>query len=176
MEPSLSYRHPMTLAQASNGKTRVKLVPDADARLGIARDLQIEGLLRLSADLSVRPWLDGVEISGGFEARVAQICGVSLEVFEQDLSGEIELRVVPKGSPNTPLELEGGEIELDPEAPDPPDVLDGDVMDLGAYLVEHLALAIDPFPRKPGVVFDYAPDKQEESPFAVLKRLTDKPQ
>ena len=166
----------MTLAQAASGKTRVKLMPDADTRHAIARELKIESLLSLSADLSVRPWLDGAEVSGNFAARVEQVCGVTLEVFEQDLSGEIEFRVVPEGSPNTPLVLEGGEIDLDPEAPDPPDVLEGNVLDLGAYLVEHLALEIDPFPRKPGAVFDYAPDKQEESPFAVLKRLADKPQ
>ena len=155
---------------------RVKLAPEVGIRQAIAHDLQIEGLPELSADLSIRPWLDGAEITGRFEARIAQVCGVTLEVFEQEIIGEIELRVVPRGSPNTPLELEGGEIELDPMAPDPPDVLDSDLIDLGCYLVEHLALAIDPFPRKPGAVFDYAPDKTEESPFAVLRRLTDKAQ
>jgi hypothetical protein len=43
-------------------------------------------------------------------------------------------------------------------------------------VVEHLALEIDPFPRKPGAEFDYQPPAQEESPFAVLKNLkTPKP-
>ena len=42
---------------------------------------------------------------------------------------------------------------------------------LAAYVVEDLALAIDPFPRKPGVEFE-APDAPgEPSPFAVLAKL-----
>ncbi len=35
------------------------------------------------------------------------------------------------------------------------------------------ALEIDPFPRKPGVAFEFTPPAQEESPFAVLKKLKD---
>ena len=56
-----------------------------------------------------------------------------------------------------------------------PELLEGDEIDLGGYVVEHLALEIDPFPRKPGVVFEPPADTEERSPFAVLKRLTDSP-
>ena len=55
----------------------------------------------------------------------------------------------------------------------PPDVLESDEIDLAHYLVEQLVLDLDPFPRKPGVEFDYKPAVTEESPFAVLKRLKD---
>jgi uncharacterized metal-binding protein YceD (DUF177 family) len=78
-------------------------------------------------------------------------------------------------SPGTSnCESTGAEIELDPEAPDPPDLLEGDTIDLAGYLVEHLSLAIDPFPRKAGAVFDYDPKTEDLSPFAVLKGLKDK--
>lgn len=45
--------------------------------------------------------------------------------------------------------------------------------DLAGPLLEELALAIDPYPRAPGVAFDPPPDPQvrPESPFAVLKKL-----
>ena len=59
-------------------------------------------------------------------------------------------------------------------APDPPEVLEGDSIDLAAYLYEYLALAIDPFPRKPGAVFEYKSPVQESSPFDVLSRLKGK--
>ena len=45
------------------------------------------------------------------------------------------------------------EVVLDPEGEDPPDLLDEDRIDLADYVVEHLALDIDPFPRKPGVTW-----------------------
>lgn len=168
------WTHPVRLSEVARGAMRVRLEPDAKVRAEIAKDLGLESLPALSGDLLVKAWLDGAEIVGRFEGVVEQVCGITVEAFEQPVSGEIEVRVVPAGSPHAPIESVGGEIELDPEAADPPDVLEGDTFDLAAYLVEHLALAIDPFPRKPGAVFDYQPDKPEESPFAVLKRLKDK--
>lgn len=170
----MTWSHPIRLSEVGRGQVKVRLEPDAAIRAQIAKDLGLESLPALTADIGLKSWLDGAEISGRFEGVVEQVCGVTLDAFEQPISGGIEVRVVPAGSPHTPLELATGEIELDPEAPDPPDVLDDDTIDLATYLIEHLSLAIDPFPRKPGASFDYTPDTPEESPFAVLKRLKDK--
>jgi uncharacterized metal-binding protein YceD (DUF177 family) len=151
---------------------RVRLEPDAAERAKVAHDLGLESLPQLSAELTVRPWLDGAEITGRFEAVVEQLCSVSLDPFEQPLSGEIAVQVVPRGSPNAQPE-EGGEAEYDSESPDPPDVLPGEAIDLAGYVVEHLALGIDPFPRKPGAEFEFDPPPEQESPFSVLKKLKD---
>ena len=170
----VTWSHPVRLSEVARGAMRVRLEPDAAVRAQIAKLLGLESLPALTGDLLVKGWLDGAEITGRFESVVEQLCGITVEPFEQPVSGEIEIRAVPAGSPHAPLESAGGEVELDPEAPDPPDVLEGDTLDLATYLIEHLALAIDPFPRKPGAVFDYTPKTPEESPFAVLKRLKDK--
>jgi len=169
----MSWSRKVKLAELDRGPVRVRLEPDADARKAIARRLGLRSLPSLRGDITVKPWLDGAEIGGRFEAVVEQVCGVSLEPFEDGLDGDIELRAVPAGSPNLPSESAGGELELDLDAPDPPDELDSDEIDLGEVLVEHLALAIDPFPRKPGAVFDYQPDPEVESPFAALRKLQD---
>ena len=120
----------------------------------------------------MKPWLDGAELAGRFDGMVEQVCGITLEPFEQDIWGAIDLRVVPVGSPHATT-TDGGEVELDPDGPDAPDVLDGDAIDVAAYVVEHLALEIDPFPRKPGATFDYQAPEEETSPFAALKKLTE---
>jgi uncharacterized metal-binding protein YceD (DUF177 family) len=156
----------------ARGPVSVALEPDAEIRAQIARELKLVALPALSGAVTVRPWRDGAEIVGGFQGVVTQICGVSLEPFDQAVEGEIAVALVPKGSPNA-VEPTGEEIELDPEAADPPDIAESDEIDLGAYLLEHLALEIDPFPRKPGAVFDYVPDSPEEGPFAALKKLKD---
>ena len=127
----------------------------------------------LEAELSATPWFDGVQIEGRWRARVVQTCGVSLEDFASDLGGAFRVRLAPQGSDLLPDPE--AEIPLDLEADDPPELLEGDEIDLGGYVVEHLALEIDPFPRKPGVVFEPPADTEERSPFAVLKRLTDSP-
>ena len=168
-----AWRHMIRLSDLARGPLNVTLEPDAEARAAIAKELALEGLPALQGRITARPWLDGAEISGRFNAVVEQICGVTLDPFETQIDGDFVVRAVPAGSPNAPADSEGGEVEMDLEAPDPPDVLSSDDIDLAGYLVEHLALEIDPFPRKPGAEFDYEPDVQEESPFAVLKRLKD---
>jgi uncharacterized metal-binding protein YceD (DUF177 family) len=148
---------------------RRRLVADDAARGAIAKALGLVALERLEAELAVRGWFDGVAIEGRWSAGIVQICGVSLEPFPTALEGEFTLRAVPVGSPHAPAP--DAEIVVDPEADDPPDVLETGVVDLGGYVVEHLALEIDPFPRKPDAVFEPPEAPAEQSPFAVLRGL-----
>jgi len=161
---------PVKLHELGRGPVRLELAPDDGQRAAVAKRLGLRSLPKFKAEVTVKPWLDGAELSGSFDAVVEQICGVTLDPFEQPVSGQVFARVVPAGSPHASTE-EGGELELDPDADDPPDVLQGDAIDVTNYVVEHLSLELDPFPRKPGATFDYQPDQPEESPFAVLKKL-----
>jgi uncharacterized metal-binding protein YceD (DUF177 family) len=158
------------LHELGRGTLSLRLEPDAATRTKIAGELGLVSLPSLTARLTLKPWMDGVEITGRFDALVEQTSAVSLENFEQPLTGEIEVRAVPAGSPHAQAP-EGGEIDYDPEAPDPPDILESDTVDLAGYVVEHLALEIDPFARKPGEEFDFQEPPEPESPFAVLKKL-----
>lgn len=164
----------LRLSELARRPVTVEVAPDEAERKVIARRLGLRALPALTARLTVRSWLDGAEIAGRFDAVVEQTCGVTLDPFEQPVSGELEIRVVPAGSPHAPAPDSAPEVELDPEAPDPPDELPGEEIDLGEYVVEHLALEIDPFPRKPGATFDYQNPKGDDSPFAVLKGLKDR--
>ncbi|WP_374470443.1 DUF177 domain-containing protein [Phenylobacterium sp.] len=164
------WTRPLRLHELARGPVTVDLAPDADQRAKVAKDLGLESLPALTATVTVKPWLDGVEVTGRFRAVVEQVCSVTLDPFEQPLEGEIAVKAVPAGSPNAATG-EGGEVELDPDAEDPPDVLQADSVDVAGYVVEHLALEIDPFPRRPGAEFAYTPPVEEESPFAVLKKL-----
>lgn len=163
---------PLRLHELGRGAVQLRLEPDAAERAAIAKTLGLLSLPALRADVTVKPWLDGAEVTGRYRAVVEQICGVSLDRFEQPIEGEIDVRVVPAGSPHA-ASAEGGELELDPDAPDAPDVLKGDAVDVAGYVVEHLALDLDPFPRKPGATFDYEAPVEESSPFAALKKLTE---
>ncbi|MDD3836787.1 MAG: DUF177 domain-containing protein [Phenylobacterium sp.] len=165
--------HSIRLADLARGALVLDIAPDEAERKAIARRLGLIGLPALTAKITVRPWLDGAEIGGRFEAVVTQECGVTLDPFDQEVAGDIDVRVVPPGSPHAPSDP-AGELELDPDAPDQPDELAGEEIDLGEYLVEHLALEIDPFPRKPGATFEYENPEGDDSPFAVLKGLQDR--
>lgn len=164
------WEKPVRLHELARGPVSRRLEPDADARAALAKALKLEGLPVLQAEVTVRPWMDGAELLGRIHAVVVQTCGVTLELFEQPVECRFEVRVVSADSPHAPV-AEGGEIEVDLEAPDPPDVLAGDTIDIAHYVVEHLALELDPFPRRPGATFDYEPPEADASPFAALKTL-----
>jgi uncharacterized metal-binding protein YceD (DUF177 family) len=165
-----AWGRPVKLHELARGPVQVRLAPDEAERAAAARQLKLVSLPALTAEVTLRPWLDGVAIDGWFEAVVEQVCGVSLDNFQQPLAGEIHVKAAPAGSPHAAA-AEGGEVELDPDAEDPPDVLAGDAVDVAAYVLEHLALELDPFPRKPGATFDYQPPEEEASPFAALEAL-----
>jgi len=166
------WNEAVSVNEAQRGTVKRKLEADAAARERIAKALGLDSLERLEAAMTAGPWLDGVEIAGRWSARVGQTCGVTLEPFESELEGEIHVRALPPGSAALGgPDSGGGELDLDPEADDPPDLLEGKEIDLGAYVVEDLSLAIDPFPRKPGASFEAPAQPGEPSPFAVLAKL-----
>ena len=164
------------LGDLAAGPVRRRLEPDAPSRAILAGQLGLVALPALEADLEVRSWLDGCQVQGRFRGEVTQVCGVTLEAFNQPVAGEIDLRFAPAGSPNLPEETGDGEVEVSLETPDPPERLEGDSIDLAAILAEHLALAIDPFPRRPGAVFEWKPETEETSPFAALRTLKPRPE
>jgi hypothetical protein len=149
---------------------RLRLEADEPTRRAIARSLDLQALGALTADLDLKPWLDGAELNGRLRATITQLSGVSLDPFDTDIDESILVRFVPAGSPNAPPPPED-EVEMDLEADDPPDVVAGDSIDLAHYVVEHLALSIDPFARKPGEVFEPPPPETPASPFAALAAL-----
>ena len=55
---------------------------------------------------------------------------------------------------------------------DGPEPLIGGAVDLGAIAIEFLILGIDPYPRKPGAVFEASPAGDDPAkPFAALAAL-----
>lgn len=148
----------------------LRLEADEATRKAIARDLKLEALSALTADLALKPWLDGAEMTGRVRAAITQISGVSLDPFDTAIDEPLLIRFVPAGSPHAPPPPEE-EVELDLEADDPPDVIEGETIDVAHYVVEQLSLAIDPFARAPGEVFEAPPDESPASPFAALAAL-----
>jgi uncharacterized metal-binding protein YceD (DUF177 family) len=108
-------------------------------------------------------------------AHIVQTCVVTLEPVEAAIREPVEAIFVPEGSRLArPADNEGGEMILDPSGPDIPDTFAGDTIDAGAVVSEHVALAIEPYPRKEGAAFgerieSSAADDKRPNPFAALK-------
>ncbi len=164
----MSFTYPVTLTDAARGLDKT-LSPGFEQRAAIARDLNLLFLETFEVRIVTQPWFDGVELQGAWTARIVQACSVTLERIDSDLSGDFTVHVVPEGSLHA--SAAGEEEEFDPDAIDPPDVISGGKVDLGAYALEHLALEIDPFPRLPGAEFTPPDPGPDLSPFAILKKL-----
>ena len=90
-------------------------------------------------------------------AEITQICVVSLEAFEATVSERFTLRFVPEGAE---------EAEIDPASTDEFGYA-GDSIDIGEAASEQLALALDPYPRMPGVVLPHEAEMTMASSAAV---------
>jgi uncharacterized metal-binding protein YceD (DUF177 family) len=157
------------LSEVQRASPVLALSPDEAQRAALAKMLDLVELKSLSAEVRLSPWLDGAEIRGWLKAEIVQTCSVTADPLPATLKAEFTVRAVPADS--AAAKTEEAEIAVDPEADDPPDILEGDQIDVAAYVVEHLALEIDPFPRKPGAEFEPPPEERPASPFAVLQRL-----
>ena len=157
---------PVRLDQIGKGTGR-RLAADEAQRAVLADQLELDSLDLLEAEVEVLPWGKDYEIRGRFTAKVVQTCGVTLE----PLASEIEGRFSVKASETPPEEEHDPAMEIGLETPDPPDLIENGEIDLAAYVIEHLALEIDPFPRKAGVEFEPPVTAPEPSPFAVLGQL-----
>ena len=165
------------VARVSRGAVDLRFEPDAAALKDIAKTLGLVSLDSLTAEIFLRPWMDGAEVSGLIRARVTQVCSVSADEFEEPIESRFSVHVLPADSEYAPQDEDsGGELGMDPEGDDPPDVLEGQSIDVSGYVIEHLALELDPFPRKPGAVFEPPPEPVDLSPFAALKALKTDPE
>lgn len=157
---------PIRLDQVGKGASR-RLVPNGAHRAAIAEQLGLVELSGLEADVQVLPWGRDYEIKGSLKGVVVQTCGVTLEPFSTEIIANFSV----KASENPPEEELDPDVEITLETPDPPDLIENGQIDLAAYVVEHLALEIDPFPRRPGAEFQPPAADPEPSPFAVLAQL-----
>lgn len=164
---------PVTLADIPEEGRHFDLVADETMRSAIARVAGLRSLPRMQAAFDVtRHGTGGLHICGTVSATVGQTCVVTLEPMDNELREEVDLTFAPPGASFAGAEEDGGEGAdvIDPDAPEP---LVGDAVDLGALAVEFLVLGIDPYPRKPGAIFE-APAAEHDPashPFSALAAL-----
>lgn len=165
--PEFSRRVP--LSRLRETAERITVEADAAECAALAARFAIPAIAALQCRFVLRRDADGgIAASGSLEAVVTQICVVSLEPFETPIAEEFAVRFVPAAQ----ISEEIGDLD-DFDAPDEIGH-DGAALDLGEAAAEQLALALDPWPRKPGAempVIEQAVDPRLAA-LARLKRPT----
>jgi hypothetical protein len=180
-EKARAYSFKVKVGHVAANPVTVTMTADAAERRTLAAIWKVPSVEAFSATATLGRWKrDGVRVKGHVAARITQACVVTLEPVEQEIAEDFEAVFVPETSRLARIPLDdAGELFLDPEGPDLPETFTGDSIDVGAVAAEFAALAIDPYPRKEGVVFeppggDSPVDDGKVSPFAVLKGRLDK--
>jgi uncharacterized metal-binding protein YceD (DUF177 family) len=128
----------------------------------LAVRMNLPAVLALSCAFHlIREARDIVLARGVLRARVTQTCVISLEEFDAPVEEIFQVRFVPSGEESD---------DIDPESDDEIP-FEGNLIDLGEAAAEQLGLALDPYPRMPGVEIPAVEDEPEPHPFAALRRL-----
>ena len=167
------FSRPLAVERIAATGTEITIEADAEERRALARRFGIPAVHALTATFVATPWRGGgVQVRGEFAAEVEVVSVISLEPFTTEVGEPVVRYFQAETGPGHKPAVLGVESLEDEE----PDVVSGGAIDLGEIAAESLALALDPYPRKPGEVFQDAAeqpaeDRQQESPFAVLSRL-----
>jgi len=163
---------PIRLDEVPETGRHVELVADAAARASLAQAAGLAGLSRLEASFDLaRQGSVGLHVSGSVSASVRQTCVVTLDPVDNEVEEAIDLVFAPAtAAAEAATATSGSNTTL--ETPEPPEAMIDGTVDLGVIATEFLLLGIDPYPRKPGAVFEPPPGSDtRESPFAALAAL-----
>lgn len=172
------WRAPVTVAHIPDTGLHRELEAPAAERQAMADLAGVREILSAQASFDVVPKSGGrVQVTGHVRARVGQTCVVTLDPMESEIGEEVDLIFAPEAEVRRLADLieEGQDDKEPPEVADPPEAIVNGIIDLGRIATDALFLAIDPYPRKPGVVFEaeVAALDPEDHPFAALKALQD---
>jgi uncharacterized metal-binding protein YceD (DUF177 family) len=174
------WRAPVIVAQIPEIGLSRELVADQPTREAMARIASVREILSARAIFDVKPESGGrVHVTGKLSARIGQTCVVTLDPIESEIEEVVDLMFAPLDQIVERDDREEDEGESGIEAEDQLEPIEDGVIDLGRLATDILYLAIDPYPRKPGAVFEphITADDPEDHPFAALKALNvDKPQ
>ena len=165
-------------------KLRLSITPDKEARQNLVKRLGILGVDSIKADLELNREQGGmvVHVKGHILATLSQSCVVTLdpvktkvnETFDAWYADPDQAIALAKVKHDKQVKA-NGETPIIDEQEDPEKIIGGKI-DLGEVVTQHLSLAIDPYPHKEGVKYEYGDDEPEKvpeafknNPFAALK-------
>lgn len=180
MKPEFSY--PISLDSISVRGSEYEITAKKTECALLAERFGILEVVALTAKVRLQPIAGGalIRLTGTLDAQVIQSCGVTLQPVPARIKEDISMSFAPE------CDEDEDEIDLSLDEEDPPDPIVGGIIDIGDAVAEHLALALEPFPRAPGAEFQNAEfgdprgkisEKNVEqapvspNPFAVLASL-----
>ena len=160
-QPVFEMARPIPAERVGNGLS-ITVEANAAECVLIAKRLMVPSVEAVLCRWVLRPAPSGVvEADGSLRARLHQECVVSLDPFAVELVEEFAVRFVVTGRESEAVD--------DPDEPDEL-VIENGVLELGEATIEQLALALDPYPRKPGATLPEEAPEASANPFDALAK------
>jgi uncharacterized protein DUF177 involved in 23S rRNA accumulation len=168
------WRVPVAVEEIADASQRFDLVADAAVRAAVAKVAGLRELTCFEAHFDVtRQGSGGLHVTGKVSASVGQNCVVTLEPLANEVEETVDLLFEPSSAPP---QAEGKAERRRDANFDDPEPLVGGIVDLGVLATEFLILGLDPYPRKPGAVFEQPQERRQDSgPFSALSQLAKQP-
>jgi hypothetical protein len=168
--PERPWRVPVAVEDVPEEGQAFALAADAEVRAAIAKIAGLRDLPQFAANFDVTRQGDGgLRVVGRVSAVAGQTCVVTLEPLLNAIEEDVDLFFMPRAAPPSVVaENDAKPAASEAKWNDPEPLLNG-VVDLGTLATEFLILGLDPYPRKPGAVFEQPPEHASEGgPFAAL--------
>jgi len=148
VRPEFSRR--VELAKVGALEATYPISAETREREALARRFELLSLNRLEAEIRLKRVGGGmIRLTGRLSADVAQACVVSLEPVASALEQDFTVLYGATELDKTVM------VYLESDASEP---FDGDAIDIGEAVAQQLALALDPYPRAPGVSLEWSGD------------------
>lgn len=172
MSEGLPLSHPYNLNRLGQAGDEVRFHAAEAERLALARFAGVPRVDEFAGQVELKKLAPNrFALNFTLTADICQSCVVTLADvpahIERRFKRELHFNPALRRSPDAPP---AEEVPLEDDLPEEIDSLH---YDLAVPLIEEFVLAIDPYPRAPGVEFEPPGGSEEapESPFAVLKGL-----
>jgi uncharacterized metal-binding protein YceD (DUF177 family) len=175
VEPELS--RPLAVDKIPVGGMEEHIVASSAERKALAARFGLLDLPKLEASLNM-DHAEGrmIAVTGTLTADVVQQCVVTLEPVPAHIADTIDILFAPPAL----LDLGAGPPHADSGMDEAPEPIVNGVINLGELVAQHLAVALDPYPRKEGAELPVAdsgaktPKEGVNSPFAKLVEMKKK--
>jgi hypothetical protein len=170
-KPQQPFERIFDLGTLSDAGAEIVIAPSSDDLARLAQWLDVDAVNDFAATVTLRK-LSPVRFAyaADFTADIVQSCVVTLEPVFSHVAREFSRELHLNGGYRAPkvetLTLAAGDDEA-------PEEIGSRRFDVAGPVLEELSLAVDPYPRAPGVEFEppTEPWDEPQSPFAVLGPL-----
>jgi uncharacterized metal-binding protein YceD (DUF177 family) len=162
----------INLGELEKDAVHLDITADAEECAALAKRFGLSAIASLHVTGTLERLGRGrVRLRAKLNSEVTQTCVVTLDPLVNRIEEDLDILFDPAHD-----DSEGSDVAFDPASDREP--LIGDSLDVGEIVAEELAVALDPYPRKPGIALEMDPNEgggtqPEGGPFealAVLKR------